>query len=61
MGVSGTEEEAGRDCSAFKKRRVRENLTYVYPYLTGECKEDKDRLFSVVPTQRAMGIQEMPF
>lgn len=23
----------------------------------GECKEDKDRLFSVVPTQRAMGIK----
>lgn len=43
------------DSSAFKKRRVRENLIYVYQYLTGECKED--RLFSVVATQRAMGTK----
>lgn len=42
---------------SFQEEKGRENLIYVYQYLTGECKEDKDRFFSVVPTQRARGTK----
>lgn len=42
------------DCSAWGKRGLGD-LTKVYKYLKGECREDGISLFSVVPTARTKG------
>lgn len=38
-----------------EKRRLWRNLFYVCKYLKGRCKEDRARLFSVVPCSRTSG------
>ncbi len=53
-------EERLREVFSLENRRLCRRLTSVYKYLTGVCKEDRARLFSVVPSAKTRGKEHKP-
>jgi len=46
--------QESRDCSVWR-RKAQGGLNLLYKYLMKDGKEDKDRLFSVMPSDRTRG------